>query len=140
MPLHDLIEPSDCITVVAKFLEPHELQALRCVNKGLKRSITGSIRHTAIEETRFKYSFATRMPDGAIRMYTELGRRKFDMYTIPDSYYSSQEYGAKTPMYTLKQDGQADQIGHMTHVGDSKAFYTGINRPKVFTEKDRNEI
>jgi hypothetical protein len=140
MPLLDLIQTPDCFAMIVDFLEPHELQALRCVSKGLKKIITGKIRWNAIEKARDKYSRAVRMPDGAIRIYTELGMRKFDMYTIPDSFYSNPDYGVKTPMYTLKQDGQADQIGHMTCVGNGFVQYYGEGPDERFTEAIRNDI
>ena len=140
MPFLDLIQPSDCLTTIANFLEPHDLQVLRCVSMGVKQSITGIIRAYAVERTRLKYSHPVQMPDGAIRIYSEMGRRKFDMYTIPDSFYSHPEYGAQTPMYTLKQDGQSDQIGHMICVGDQNAEYDGKGIQLDFTETRRNDI
>lgn len=43
----------------------------------------------AVANTRAKYRrSAVRMPDSAVRIFSRLGRRKFDMYTIPDRFQS----------------------------------------------------
>jgi hypothetical protein len=109
-----LLQTSDCLLFIAGFLEPRELQALRCASKGLKASITYEMKKTSMKNTLAKYSRVVRMRDGAIRIHTRLGRQRFDMYSIPNAYH--QVLGVNTPMYTLKQDGMGDQFGSITRI------------------------
>ena len=109
-----LLQTPDCLLIIVGFLEPHELQALRCTSKGLYQSITRKMRKESMENTLAKYSRVVRMPDGAIRIHTRLGRQRFDMYAIPNACH--QVLGVNTPMYTLKQDVLGDQLGGITRI------------------------
>jgi phage-related protein len=109
----------DCFSLVVSYhLEPREVQVLRCTSKKIKQHITRSMRYASFDTTEDKYSRVFRMPDGAVRIYTQLGLRKFDMHVIPDSYFLDPGHVLKTPRYTLKQDGHADQVGHILCVED----------------------
>ena len=104
----------DCLSIVTAFLEPHELRALRCVSMLMKTKITDKMKQATIINTYAKYCRAVRMPDGAIRIHTRLGRQRFDMYTLPIAV--NYETGMLTPVYVLKQEGMPDKIGHIDNV------------------------
>ena len=106
--------PADCLPHIAAFLEPHELQALRCTNKALRQNITDNMKQTSMENTVVKYRHKViRTPDGAVRLFTRLGRQTLDMFAIPGRFQGTD---IKTPLYVLRQDGMGDQIGGMTSV------------------------
>ena len=86
----------DCFSMVAALLEPSELQLMRCVNKSLYRGITKDMMIQCLKSTVTRYSRAYSMPDGAIRIYSTFGHRKYDIYKNQDQ---------AIPVYQLNQEG-----------------------------------
>ena len=86
----------DCFSMVATLLEPSELQLMRCVSKSLYRGITKDMMIQCIKGTVTRYSRAYSMPDGAIRIYSTFGQRKYDIYKNQDQ---------TIPVYQLNQEG-----------------------------------
>lgn len=116
MPLNHLLL-HDVLPLITAFLEPRELQALRCANKGLKRGVTRKMMQACFYNTYAKYRRAILMPDGAVRIYTRLGRQMFDLYGVgPGNNNNSNTLDNGTPMYTLKQQGMDDQLGGIDDV------------------------
>ena len=106
---------SDCLSHIVSFLEPHELQALRCTGKAVKQSITDDMKRISMENTVMKYRHkVVRMRDGAVRFFTRLGRQTLDMYAIDGEFEKIDN--VNTPLYMLRQYGMGNQIGSMTSV------------------------
>ncbi len=116
-----MLTTNDCLCSIAAFLEPDDLHALRCVSKETKRLIiTHRLKKASIQAAYAKYSKATRMPSGAVRIFTHQGRQKFDLHTVPGRYQTHDMGSIKSPMCLLKevQEEGADfnRIGGMDYV------------------------
>jgi hypothetical protein len=116
-----LIDTPDCFSHMAsRYLSPFELQTVRCVSKGLNKATTNKIKHECVQNTVSRYNRAVRMPNGAIRIFTRLGSRMFDLYAVEPAAFTvcSFDTTAKTPKLRLdKFDGRPAQIGGMACVG-----------------------
>ena len=74
-----LIKAPDCFTMVVALLDPHELQRVRCVSKGIYRGTTKEMMIQCIKITMARYSGPHAMPDGAVRFYSPFGKSTFDI-------------------------------------------------------------
>ena len=74
-----LIKAPDCFTMVVALLDPHELQRMRCVSKGIYRGTTKEMMIQCIESTIARFSGPHAMPDGAVRFYSPFGQSTYDI-------------------------------------------------------------
>lgn len=90
MPLSHLFR-HDCLCTVLAFVEPHTLAKIKRTCKQLRRAVSLDMVIECIHRTQLKYSQVHRMPDGALRMHSRLGRFAYDIYPIveeePKHYY-----------------------------------------------------
>jgi hypothetical protein len=86
-----LLKAPDCFTMIVALLDPHELQRVRCVGKGLYRGITKEMMIQCIKSTMARYSGPHAMPDGAVRFYSPFGQSKYDICKTEDGYQLKQE-------------------------------------------------
>ena len=86
-----MIKAPDLLATVASLLEPHELQRMRCVSKGMYKAITKEIMLQCIQSTFARYAGPHAMPDGTIRFYSTFGQRTYDICKIQSGYQLKQE-------------------------------------------------
>ena len=83
MPLlHHLLQAPDCLRMVLAVVEPHTLAKIKRTCKQLRRAVSLEMVIECIHRTQLKYSQVYRMPDGALRMHSRLGRFAYDIYPI----------------------------------------------------------
>ena len=74
--MNPLLCQSDIFNLITTvFLEPNELQMLRCTSKHINNQISLKIRNQCVATAIEKYSRAVRMPNSSIlRMHSSLGK------------------------------------------------------------------
>jgi hypothetical protein len=76
-------QPDIFSLITTVFLEPSELQMLRCTSKHLTNQISLKIRNQCLATAHTKYSRVVRMPNSStLRIHSSLGKRVF--FVTPD--------------------------------------------------------
>jgi hypothetical protein len=126
-----LLKAPDCFTMVVALLDPHELQRMRCVSKGIYRGTTKEMMIQCIKSTIARYSGPHAMPNGTVRFYSTFGKSTYDICKIEDGYQLKQEGlpGKKleinSPAYTYYIAYFANKMDHL--LSDSSLLLTSIH-------------